>query len=104
MAQKIKREDNVLITKGKDRGKTGTVRLVIPEKQRLIVTGINMVKRHMKPQNQKSGGIITREAPFSWANVRLICPECEKPTRLGAHSLDDGRKVRYCKKCAANID
>ena len=104
MAQKIKRDDNVLITKGRDRGRTGNVRLVIPEGQRLIVTGVNMVKRHMKPRLQQSGGIIEREAPLPWSNVRLVCPECEKPIRPRFHFLDDGRKVRYCKKCNSNID
>ena len=104
MAQKIRRDDTVRITKGKDRGKSGNVRLVIPDKQRVIVTGANIVKRHMKPHLQKPGGIIEREAPLPWANVKLLCPSCDKPTRTGFRWLDDDRKVRYCKKCDANID
>ena len=104
MAQKVRRDDNVIVIKGKDRGKAGSVRLVIPRQQRLIVSGVNMVKRHMRPRFQKPGGIIEREAPLPWANVKLLCPSCSKPTRPGLRYLDDGRKVRYCKKCDANID
>jgi len=105
MAQRIKREDAVLVVRGKDRGRTGTVRQVIPDEQRVVVTGINIAKRHMKPRPpQQAGGIIERESPLSWANVRLICPACAKAVRIGFRSLDDGRKVRYCKQCNANID
>ncbi len=103
--QRIKREDTVLVIKGKDRGKSGPVRQVIPKKQRLIVGGINVVKRHMRPRGpQQPGGIIEREAPFSWANVMPLCQSCNKPVRVGFRVLPDGRKVRYCKKCDANFD
>ena len=103
--ERIRKEDNVLIMKGKDRGRTGTVRLVIPKKQRVIVTGINMVKRHQKSTGrQKPGGIIEREAPIAVANVRPLCPSCNKPVRVGYRVLPDGRKVRYCRKCDANFD
>ncbi|MFQ6019645.1 MAG: 50S ribosomal protein L24 [Dehalococcoidia bacterium] len=104
MVQRIRREDTVLVTKGKDRGKTGAVRQVIPKEQRLIVTGLNIVKRHMRPRFQKPGGIIERESPIPWANVKLICQSCNRPIRVGFRRLDDGRKVRYCKSCSANID
>ncbi|HZP26432.1 MAG TPA: 50S ribosomal protein L24 [Dehalococcoidia bacterium] len=105
MANRIHREDTVLVTKGKDRGRTGTVRQVLPTRARLVVTGINVVKRHMKPRStEQAGGIIERESPISWANVRLICPACSKAVRVGFRSLADGRKVRYCKNCDANID
>jgi large subunit ribosomal protein L24 len=114
--QRIRREDNVLITKGKDRGRTGTVRKVLPsthktgkfgegQPARLIVTGVNMVKRHMKPRGpQKPGGIIEREAPISWSNVALICASCAKPARVGFRQQADGRKIRYCKRCGENMD
>jgi large subunit ribosomal protein L24 len=103
--QRVRREDNVLITKGRDRGKSGTVRLVIPKDKRVIVTGINMVKRHQRSTGpQKPGGIITREAPISLSNVRPLCPACNKPVRVGYRVLPDGRKVRYCRKCDANFD
>jgi large subunit ribosomal protein L24 len=103
--QRVRKEDNVLITKGKDRGRSGTVRLVIPEDNRVIVTGVNMVKRHMRPRGpQQPGGIVEREAPIALANVRPLCPSCNKPVRVGFRVLADGRKVRYCKKCDANFD
>ncbi len=103
--QRVKKEDNVLVMKGKDRGRSGTVRVVIPEDNRVIVTGINVVKRHMRPRGpQQPGGIIEREAPIALANVRPLCPSCDKPVRVGFRLLADGRKVRYCKKCDANFD
>lgn len=103
--RRIRKEDTVLVMKGKDRGRSGAVRLVIPKKKRVIVTGINIVKRHMRPSGpQKPGGIIEREAPIAVANVRPLCPSCNKPVRVGYRVLPDGRKVRYCKKCDANFD
>ena len=114
--QRIRREDTVLITKGKDRGRTGTVRKVLlgtnkvgkfgeGQPVRLIITGVNMVKRHMKPRPpQKPGGIVEREAPMSWSNVALICTSCGKPTRVGFRLQADGRKVRFCKRCNENMD
>ncbi len=114
--QRIKRDDTVLVTKGKDRGRTGQVRKVLlpgkksdkfsqPQPSMVIVTGINMVKRHMKPRGpQKPGGIVEREAPVSWSNVALICASCAKPARVGFRRQADGRKVRYCKRCDANVD
>lgn len=103
--RRIRKEDTVLVMKGKDRGRSGAVRLVIPKKKRVIVTGINIVKRHMRPTGpQKPGGIIEREAPIAVANVRPLCPSCNKPVRVGYRVLPDGRKVRYCKKCDANFD
>ncbi len=103
--QRVRKEDNVLIMKGKDRGRSGTVRVVIPEDNRVIVTGINIVKRHMRPRGpQQPGGIVEREAPIALANVRPLCPSCDKPVRVGFRVLADDRKVRYCKKCDANFD
>ncbi len=103
--QKIRREDTVLVIRGKDRGRTGTVRKVIPGESRVIVTGVSVVKRHMKPRGpQKPGGIIERESPIAWANVALLCASCNKPVRVGFRIRADGRKVRYCKSCDANLD
>ena len=103
--RRVHKEDTVLVMKGKDRGKSGSVRLVIPKANRVIVTGINMVKRHQRSSGpQKPGGIIQREAPIAVANVRPLCPSCNKPVRVGYRVLPDGRKVRYCKKCNANFD
>ena len=113
--QKIKRADTVLVTKGKDRGKQGEVRRVItagtgtdkfgrPDPARIVVTGVNMVKRHMKPRGQnKPGGIIEREAPISLSNAALICTACGKPVRVGFRIANE-RKVRFCKSCNENID
>ena len=114
--QSIRRDDTVLVTKGKDRGRTGQVRKVLPGGKRVdqygqvqaakvIVTGINVVKRHMKPRGpQKPGGIVEREAPIAWSNVALLCASCAKPARVGFRRQADGRKVRYCKRCDANVD
>jgi large subunit ribosomal protein L24 len=114
--QKVRKEDNVLVTKGKDRGRVGPVRKVLPagrrtdkygnpEAARIIVTGVNIVKRHMRPRSaQQPGGIVERESPISWSNVALVCPSCQKPTRVAFRKISDGRKVRYCKRCDANID
>ncbi len=102
---KIRREDNVLVMIGKDRRRVGAVRKVIPGDNKVIVTGINMVKRHMKPRGaQKPGGIVEREAPISISNVALLCASCNKPVRVGFRIQADGRKVRYCKRCDANLD
>ena len=91
--------------KGKDRGRSGAVRKVIPGDGKVIVAGINVVKRHMRPRGpQQPGGIIEREAPIASANVALLCQSCNKPVRVGFRMLADGRKVRYCKKCDANLD
>ncbi len=103
--RKLRREDTVLVVKGKDRGRAGAVRKVIPKDKRVIVTGVNVVKRHMRPRPpQKPGGIVEREAPVSWANVALLCASCDKPARVGFRVRADGRKVRYCKRCDANLD
>ena len=102
---RVRREDNVLVTKGKDRGRTGQVRKVIPKRNRLIVTGVNMVKRPMKPRGQQNpGGIIDREAPIPLSNVALICESCQEPVRVGFRTAGEGRKVRFCKRCDANLD
>lgn len=101
---KVRRDDTVLVIKGKERGKTGVVRQVMPRKNRLIVTGVNMVKRHMQPRAQRPGGIIEREAPIHVSNVKVICKSCNKPTRVGFGFRDDGAKFRYCRRCQQSID
>jgi large subunit ribosomal protein L24 len=105
---KIRRQDNVLVITGKDRGKTGQVRSVLTKSNRLIVDGVNMIKKHQRPTQQSGvpspGGIVTREAPLHASNVMLVCKECSKPTRTGVRVRNDGIKVRVCKKCGADID
>jgi large subunit ribosomal protein L24 len=106
LATPIRRNDNVVVTTGKDRGKRGRVLKVVPEKNRLIVEGVNFIKRHTKPnpQRQIKGGVMEREASLHASNVQLVCPECGKPTRIGRKILCDGRKVRICRKCEGVVD
>jgi large subunit ribosomal protein L24 len=104
MAQKIRREDRVVVIRGRDRGKVGAVRQVKPREQRIVVEGVNVIKRHLRSLPNRPGGIVERESPIHWSKVKLICPACQKATRVGFRRLEDGRKVRYCKKCNANID
>ena len=102
----IRKNDSVVVITGRDRGKRGRVLRVIPEKRRVIVEGVNFIKRHTRPNPQKNikGGIVEREAPLSASNVQLVCPECSNPTRVGRKLLDDGRRVRYCRKCKGVVD
>ncbi len=101
----IKKDDNVLVITGKEKGKRGRVLAVLPKKQRVIVEKINIIKRHMKPsQKYSQGGIIEKEGPIHISNVMLVCPRCNTPTRIGNKILDDGRKLRVCKKCKEVID
>ena len=106
LATPIRKNDDVVVTTGKDRGKRGRVLKVLPEKNRLIVEGVNFIKRHTKPnpQRQVKGGVVEREASLHASNVQLVCPECGKPTRLGHKVLSDGRKVRICRKCEGVVD
>ena len=106
LATPIRKNDSVVVTTGKDRGKRGRVLKVLPEKNRLVVEGVNFIKRHTKPNPQRNikGGLVEREASLHASNVQLVCPECGKPTRLGRRLLGDGRKVRICRKCEGVVD
>jgi large subunit ribosomal protein L24 len=108
LATPIRKNDNVLVITGKDRGKRGRVLKVLPGDRaiRLIVEGVNMIKRHTKPNPGKNvkGGIIEREASLHASNVQLVCPECGVQTRVGHKILGDGRKVRICRKCEGVVD
>lgn len=102
---KIKKNDNVMVVSGKEKGKTGIVHAVIPEKGRVIVTKLNMIKRHTKPNAQsRQGGIVEKEAPIDISNVMIYCDKCAKPVRVGYNVSEDGTKVRACKKCGEVID
>ena len=108
LATPIRKNDSVLVITGKDRGKRGRVLKVVPGdkgKVRLIVEGVNMIKRHTKPNPGKGikGGIIEREASLHVSNVQLVCPECGKMTRIG-HRIQGDRKVRICRKCEGVVD
>jgi large subunit ribosomal protein L24 len=102
----IRKNDTVAVNAGKDRGKRGRVLKVLPANNRLIVEGINMIKRHTRPNPQRNiqGGIIEREAALHASNVQIVCPECSQVTRIGHRVLGDGRKVRICRKCEEVVD
>src|SRR5262245_55021191 len=106
LATPIKKNDTVTVMTGKDRGKQGRVLKVLPEKNRVIVEGVNLITAETtpNPQRQITGGVMEREAPLHASNVQLLCPECGKPTRLGKRVLGDGRKVRICRKCEGVVD
>ena len=103
-SMRIKKGDTLRIIAGKDKGKEGTVLRSIPETQRVVVEGANMVKKAMRPTQQNpQGGITTKEAPIHVSNVMLICPACKQPTRVARGKNEAGKKVRLCKKCGKEI-
>jgi large subunit ribosomal protein L24 len=105
MGLTIKKDDTVVVMTGKEKGKKGRVLTVNPSKDSLLIEKINMIKKHMKPTRKYTqGGIIEKEAPIQISNVMLVCPKCAKPTRIGNSVLQDGRKLRMCKKCREVID
>jgi len=100
----IRKDDTVVVLSGKDKGKQGKILAVDPKGGKVIVEGINMVSRHTKPRRQgEEGGIIKKEAPMYACKVMRVCPKCGKATRPAHKTLADGKKVRVCKKCAAEI-
>ena len=102
---KIRKDDTVIVIAGKDRGKKGKVRFAYPGDGRLIVEGINYIKKHARATGQmKQAGIIEQESPISVSNVMLICNRCDSPTRVGFRFLEDGRKVRICRACKEVIE
>ncbi len=105
MAAKIRKGDEVLVITGKDKGKRGKVLRVIRKENRVVVEGVNIIKKHVKPRGMgQPGGIIQQEAPIHISNVMLICTKCGRPTRVGFRILEDKTKVRICKKCKEVID
>ena len=99
----IKRDDKVIVLTGKDKGKQGKVLTADPKAMKLTVEGVNVATKHQKPQKQgQDGGIIKVETPIYACKVQLVCPMCGKGTRVG-HKIVDGKKVRVCKKCGAEI-
>ncbi len=96
---RIKKNDNVIVLTGKDKGRTGKVLQVLPEKEKVVVQAVNIRTLHAKPKKQgEKGQMIKSEAPIHISNVMMLCPKCAKPTRLGAR-IDEKDKVRICKKC-----
>ena len=100
----IKRDDTVVVLSGKDKGKKGKVLEASPKEGKVIIEGINMVTKHVKPRRQgEPGGIVKAEGPMYASKVMLVCPSCGKPTRLAHKVLEDGTKLRACKKCGATF-
>jgi len=96
--KKVVKNDMVLVLSGNYRGKTGKVLKVFPKENKVIVEGVNMIKKHMRPTQQfPQGGIFEKEAPIHISNVKVVCPKCNRPTRVGIRILEDKSKVRYCK-------
>ena len=99
----IKKDDKVIVLSGKDKGKQGKVLIADPKGMKVTVEGVNVATKHQKPQRQgQDGGIIQKEAPLYACKVMRVCPKCGKGTRV-AHKITDGKKVRVCKKCGAEI-
>ncbi|MGV6801933.1 MAG: 50S ribosomal protein L24 [bacterium] len=103
MAAKLKKGDTVIVLTGKDKGREGEITTVMPKDNKVIVSGINMVKRHTKPSQMSNGGIISKEAPLHISNVALKDPKSGKPTRVG-FKIDGERKVRVAKNSGEVID
>jgi len=102
---KVKKGDLVKVISGKDKGKEGRVLRVIPKLNKVVVENINVVKKHQRPTQQlREGGIIEQPSPIYASKVMVICPSCGKPTRVGYRFLEEGKKVRICRKCNEIID
>ena len=105
MGLEIKKNDTVQIISGDEKGKKGRVLSMLSKDDRIIVEGINMIKRHMKPSKKYSqGGIIEKEAAVNRSNIMLVCPKCDKPTKIGNKILENDKKIRLCKKCGEVIE
>ena len=104
MKLRLKKGDKVIVTTGKDKGKTGEITTVFPKENKVIVGGINMVKRHTKPSQESAGGIISKEMPIHVSNVALVDPKTGKATRVGYKVEKDGHKVRVAKKSGEVVD
>ncbi|MFW6147378.1 MAG: 50S ribosomal protein L24 [Thermodesulfobacteriota bacterium] len=101
----IRKNDKVMVIAGKEKGKIGTVLKLIPQKERAVVEKLNMVKRHTRPGGKSAqGGIIEKEASIHVSNLMIVCGKCAESARIGRKILEDGSKVRYCKKCGEIID
>lgn len=103
---KIRKGDTVVVISGDDRGARGTVHRVLPAERRLVVSGVNLVKKHQRRTGdvRTQVGIIEREAPIAISNVALVCPRCNKPTRVGYRVMENGTKVRVCRQCDETVE
>ncbi len=99
----VRKDDKVIVLSGCNKGKEGKVLSADPKAGKVIVEGVNVSSKHRKPKNQRDrGGIIRVESPIYACKVQVVCPKCGKPTRVG-HAVNDGKSVRVCKKCGANL-
>ena len=101
---KIKKNDNVLVIKGKDKGRQGEVQRVLPGTQKVLIEGVNIVKRHRKAQGMSGADIVEKELPISIANVMLVCTPCHNPSKTSIRVIGDGSKARICKICEEVIE
>ena len=101
--RKIRSGDQVLVTSGKNKGQRGAVRLNLVDQDRVVIEGVNIVKKHIKRGRARQAGIVEVEAPLHVSKVRLICPNCKQPTRVGVRQNANGQNERYCKKCEQTI-
>ena len=100
---KLRQGDNVIVLSGNDKGKTGEILEIIPSTQKVIVKGVNIRKKHVKPRKAgEEGGIISSEYPIHSSKVNVVCPKCGKASKIG-YVIEDGKKVRVCKKCGAKL-
>ena len=98
-------KDQVVVISGKDKGKKGKITAAFPKTGKVVVEGVNMVTKHQKARNaMQPGGIVHKEAPIDASNVMLVCPKCKKGVRVGYSVLENGTKVRVCKKCGASLE
>ena len=105
MRAQIRKNDTVMVIAGRERGKTGKVLRVIPDRERVLIERLNLVKRHTKARGPQSAqGIVEKEAPLHRSNVMIMCEKCNAPVRMGKKELQDGRSVRVCRRCGEQLD
>jgi large subunit ribosomal protein L24 len=105
MRAQIKKNDTVMVIAGRERGKTGKVLRLLPQKERALVERLNLVKRHQKPRGPQSpSGIVEKEAPIHLSNLMIMCDKCNAPVRMGKRLLDNGHGVRVCRRCHEQLD
>jgi len=105
MRARIRKDDRVMVITGKERGKSGKILRVLPDRQRAIVERLNMVKRHTKARGPASPqGIVEKEAGIHISNLMIMCDKCNRPVRMGKRELEDGRHVRVCRSCGEQLD
>lgn len=101
---RLKKGDTVVVISGKDKGKKGKILQIDSEARKVLVEKVNLVKRHLKPTRESKGGIVDQENRLHLSKVMLLCPLCDKPARIGIRQLDEGQRLRFCRKCSEVID